>query len=253
MLEAFQASKRVPAQEAAPETTLAQPAPAVKSPGLDELPVAPQRRGIEPILAAGAGAMLLVVAFFLGRFSVGDAVQASNANETHAAGDADTEFDLALNQPVDSGLVETTPAPNNDAAPARAIDLAFNDAANRVTVRAQRYGSDESDRWTADYYYLQDLGLPVVQPIPDGEWVVLCVGAEPKQNDSITNLLETLRRLPDSSQASNHAAAVRQLPVEQRLASFFRAVQADARLNSGDTRHPFSSAYVDNISNIYQR
>lgn len=213
MLEAFQASTQVAAQEPAPEPRLV--APPVKSPGLDDLPPSVERRQIEPILAIAAGALLLVLAFFLGRFSVGEPALAGHDPQVETSKDA-----LELQLPVDAPPpVVDAPATNDTpAAPAddyrTDVDRAFLLAANRITVCAQRYGKDEQTRWEADYWKLKDLGLPVVQPVSDrnGKWIVLCVGAEPKKNENIDEVLETLHAMP-----------------------------------------AFASAYVDNIDNVFQR
>lgn len=215
MLEAFQASTHVAAQEPAPEPRAV--APPVKSPGLDDLPPSVERRQIEPILAIAAGALLLVLAFFLGRFSVGEPALAANDSRTVAS---DGEYALDLQKPADAPppVIDTTaknPAVDAPADDYRTdVDRAFLLAANRVTVCAQRYGKDEQTRWEADYWKLKDLGLPVVQPVSDrnGKWIVLCVGAEPKKNKNLDAVLETLHAMPD-----------------------------------------FASAYVDNIDNVFQR
>jgi hypothetical protein len=215
MLEAFQASTHAASQEPAPEPTPV--APRVKSPGLDDLPPSIDRRRIEPFLAIAAGALLLVLAFFLGRFSVGEPALASDNSEAQpVAGD----FELDLKQPADAPQPIVDDVPESTTDDYRTddyrtdVDRAFLLAANRVTVCAQRYGQDEQKRWEADYWQLKDLGLPVVQPVSDrnGKWIVLCVGAEPNKNQDIISIYETLIAMPD-----------------------------------------FESAYVENIDNVFKR
>ncbi|MCA8980735.1 MAG: hypothetical protein H6831_10930 [Planctomycetes bacterium] len=213
MLEAFQASTHAAAQEPAPTPTPV--APPVKSPGLDDLPPSIERRQIEPILAVAAGALLLVLAFFLGRFSVGKPALAANDDSSSKAADAD--YALDLRRPVDTPPpVVDQPATTDDTATEyrTEVDRSFLLPESRVTVCAQRYGKDEQTRWEADYWRLKDLGLPVVLPVSDrnGKWIVLCVGAEPKKNKNIEDVLKILHAMPD-----------------------------------------FSSAYVDNIDNVFKR
>jgi len=203
MLEAFQASTHAASQEPAPEPTPV--APRVKSPGLDDLPPSIERRRIEPFLAIGAGALLLVLAFFLGRFSVGEPALASDKTDAQPiAGD----FELDLKQPVDAPQPIVDDVPDTVADDYRTdVDRAFLLAANRVTVCAKRYGKEEQSRWEADYWQLKDLGLPVVQPVSDrnGKWIVLCVGAEPEKNQNIDSILKTLHAMPsfDSAYVDN--------------------------------------------------
>ena len=225
LLEAFQASTREPAQAPAPlpmkakSATQAQTpgAPRVKSPVLDDMPAPPERRRIEPVLAAGAGALLLVVAFFLGRFSVGslsdgslsdgNVVLASNGDEpsdqpTTDSRSLDLEGNTSSNTSTD--VPESLPEPPpNEAEQNTTADHAFFAPANLVTVCAKRYGTDEEARWTEDYYALFDLGFPVVQPVPDrnGKWIVLCVGAEPSTNANIYEILAQLQAMPAFSSA----------------------------------------------------
>lgn len=217
MLEAFQASTQAAAQAPAPEPRPV--APRVKSPGLDDLPPTIERRRIEPILAVVAGALLLVLAFFLGRFSVSEPAFASDNSLASDKSDlpaTSNELALDLRQPVETpppvvAAPESTTAGDDFRTD---VDRAFLLAANRVTVCAQRYGKDEQARWEADYWALKDLGLPVVQPVSDrnGKWIVLCVGAEPKKNKNIDDVLAGLHAMPE-----------------------------------------FASAYVDNIDNVFKR
>lgn len=196
----------------------------VKSPGLDGLPPSVEGRRIEPYLAIAAGALLLVLAFFLGRFSVGEpALAADNATLDSPTADFALDLDRSPESPQDlpQPLPKQQPkssnnSSNNDAADDHrsAADRAFFLPSNRVTVCAQSYGKEEQSRWEADYYALLDIGLPVVHPVPDrgGKWIVLCVGAEPNKNSEIDRILETLHAMPN-----------------------------------------FASAYVNNIDNVFKR
>lgn len=238
MLEAFQASTHAPSESNPPAAgPMAPSAPSkrAKSPSIDELASGLQREGgrsrVEQGLAIGAGALLLVLAFFLGRFSVGDPTQAAapvdddgayqldlDASERpieapvrDGAGAAnDTGRDLARETGRDVAR-ETAPAVDEWATDA---DRAFRDTANRVTVCAQRYGPDEQTRWEQDYFALLDAGLPVVQPFADksGKWIVLCVGARPRIDGEIESLLERVQsmRAFESAYIDNIANVTRQ-------------------------------------------
>lgn len=229
MLEAFQASTQAPSDSHPQAAGPLAPSPSRalgKSPSIDELasslPKEGRRSRAEQALAIGAGALLLVLAFFLGRFSVGDPTQAADRSNEESSG-----LQLALDDEIDAperraprGTDTANPAASNTpAAPAADdyatdADRAFRDTANRVTVCAQRYGPEEQTRWEQDYFALLDAGLPVVQPFADksGKWIVLCVGARPRIDGEIESLLERVQsmRAFESAYIDNIANVTRQ-------------------------------------------
>lgn len=89
-----------------------------------------------------------------------------------------------------------------------ADDLRFFDKSNRFTVRAIYYGNTPRgwQRALATYRYLRELGLPAVAPIDQGNELVLCVGAEPKREDRLSEYRSRLRALPGPPPSSETGA-----------------------------------------------
>ena len=89
-----------------------------------------------------------------------------------------------------------------------ADDVRFFDKSNRFTVRAIYYGNTPRgwQRALATYRYLRELGLPAVAPIDQGNELVLCVGAEPKREDRLSEYRSRLRALPGPPPSSETGA-----------------------------------------------
>ena len=189
MLEAFQASSEegAPESSGAPQET--KPAPSMKRKPKGGLP------DVAPEVFAVTFSVLIIGAFFLGRWSAGGAVQAapettpaSPAVVTQPAAVVSEPLPQRMNPSAPERDIVPAPAPVNETASASPMELhtrAFMDTENLVTLRVIYYGADEQGQRRAyqTAKHLEEMGFPVVTPIVKGDYVYVCVGAAPSKSD----------------------------------------------------------------------
>jgi hypothetical protein len=187
-----------PAPPPPPPTRPPEPGPARAEPA-DIAPVAPAAL-MFPVGSVSFLAMqvvLLLGAFFLGRFSMGTVGAAAADNSTAAAGG---EFEVPeINNGTSSNLTQPiahTPKPGG-AQNRTPEDGAFLDPENRFTIRTISYGSSpmEKDLAFKAYDHMRAEGLPVVTPLGTGDTLMIFVGAAPTRA-AIEPLLKTVRTTP---------------------------------------------------------
>ena len=107
---------------------------------------------------------------------------------------------------------------------ASAHDAAFLDPRYKFTVRVAQFANDEAGRKAAleNRDYLRAEGLPVVQPVVKGPWLILCVGYKEKLDE-----IETIR-------------------------DFVRALPGPAGAKAS-RKPPYADAWVDNINHVAAR
>jgi len=146
-------------------------------------------------------AVLVVVVAMIGMFWIGRSL----GQETQAASPDETPTDEVFVDELEGATPSQVPPPHvvpEPAAPAEESSLteddrAFLDKQNSQSVRAIQYDND-ADGWEralATYHYLRGAGLPAVAPITQGEVLLICVGAEPKQNERLKEVRKTLQSL----------------------------------------------------------
>lgn len=159
------------------------------------------------------------VAFYLGRQSTPRDAQAAGpgADESGSAGTLLRE-----------GGPAAAPAPDPAEANRKAAqlsgsahDAAFFDPKYKFTVRVRQFANDEAGTKAALELrdYLRGEGLPVVQPLVCGRWIVVCVGYKAEMQE-IEQMRDFLRKLPGPK---------------------------------GSKKAPFGDAWIDNISNVAAR
>ena len=177
---------------------------------------------VAPELFAGVLCVLVIGAFFLGRWSVSTTVQAaegttSSTTEVVAplssadAGDqTPTMGDELPSHVTDSGprtsaIVDPEPQPGLGGEALGSLSLLeqhtrdFMDTTNTVTLRVVYYNDDAEGRRMAlnTTQYLAEWGFPVVTPIEAGGYVFVCVGAASSTSDpELLRIRRELRTLP---------------------------------------------------------
>jgi len=110
----------------------------------------------------------------------------------------------------DSHLGVPTVDPRRPARPTdmTADDRAFLDSKNNWTVVAISFDNSQTggDLALATYHYLREQGMPAVAPLTRGDYLQICVGAEPSHNDAIERVRAELRRLPGPPPRSEKGA-----------------------------------------------
>ncbi len=167
------------------------------------------------VCALGVG-----LAYYIGRLGSGN-------DGAHAAGGAADESSGA-------GTLLREGAPNPPASPdpaeanrkaaqlsGSAHDAAFFDPKYKFTVRVRQFANDEAGTKASLELrdYLRAEGLPVVQPLVCGRWIVVCVGYKAEMQD-IEQIRDYVRKLPGPK---------------------------------GSKKAPFGDAWIDNISNVAAR
>jgi hypothetical protein len=188
MLEAFQASSHETPPESDGASQETKSASTVSRRAKSGLP------DVAPEVFAVTFSVLIIGAFFLGRWSASGAVQA--ASETSPA-PVEVTTTPALVHDIEE-LPALTSDPVEDEASAiepvsepASMSLMeqhtrdFTDKANTVTLRVIYYGDDEQGQRRAyqTALHLEEMGFPVVNPIVKGGYVYVCVGAAPSKND----------------------------------------------------------------------
>jgi len=213
MLEAFQASSEVemtpPSEEEAPASASEPPARRRAKSGLPD---------VSPELFAVVLCVLVIGAFFLGRWSVSTTVR--------AAEDAGTQLTkLVVETPASADMIDPMPAMDDESTPEmesetppvatelrlgtvsmlEANSVAFDDKENLVTVRVASYDNNESGfrRAVQTGLYLSSLGFPAMQPVELNDHIFLCVGAAPSaRDDELLRMMRELRQIPGPPPAS---------------------------------------------------
>ena len=189
MLEAFQASAHESPPESdgsSKETSSASTMPRRANGGLPD---------VAPELFAVIFSVLIIGAFFLGRWSADDGtVQAAPemiagpvaAVTTSAPLDEIDELPSLTRDPV----TEEAPAVDPVSEPASMSLMEqhtrdFMKKENAVTLRVIYYGDDEQGQRRAyqTALHLEEMGFPVVTPIVKGDYVYVCVGSAPSKSD----------------------------------------------------------------------
>lgn len=100
-------------------------------------------------------------------------------------------------------------------------DAAFFDPKYKFTVRVRQFANDEAGTKAALELrdYLRGEGLPVVQPLVCGRWIVVCVGYKAEMHE-IEEMRDFVRKLSGPK---------------------------------GSKKAPFADAWIDNISNVAAR
>ena len=189
MLEAFQASSNESSPESDGPSQETNTAPTMRKKAKVGLP------DVAPEVFAVTFSALIIGAFFLGRWSVGGAVQA--APETASGAEAAViQPALVMSEPEELEPLSSEPERTEAPAPAPVSEpvsmslmeqhtKAFMDKANMVTLRVIYYGDDEQGQRRAyqTAMHLEEMGFPVVNPIVKGDYVYVCVGAAPSKSD----------------------------------------------------------------------
>ena len=189
MLEAFQASSNESSPESEGPSQETNNAPTMRRKAKGGLP------DVAPEVFAVTFSALIIGAFFLGRWSVGGAVQAApetaSGVEAHVSPPA-----LVMSEPEELEPLSSEPERAEAPAPAPVSEpvsmslmeqhtQVFMDKANMVTLRVIYYGDDEQGQRRAyqTAMHLEEMGFPVVNPIVKGDYVYVCVGAAPSKSD----------------------------------------------------------------------
>jgi len=189
MLEAFQASSHESPPESGGPSQETKTAPMTRGKAKGGLP------DVAPEVFLVTFSALIIGAFFLGRWSVGDAVQA--APESGAVADTTpTQPAFVMNEPEELEPLSSQPERAENPAPAPITEpvsmslmeqhtKAFMDKENLVTLRVIYYDDDEQGQRRAyeTAKHLEEMGFPVVNPIVKGDYVYVCVGAAPSKSD----------------------------------------------------------------------
>ena len=141
--------------------------------------------------------VLLLAAFFLGRFSMGT-VGAADTEDTSSASKSGFEV-----PPIEGGTSRNLTLPiahqpsSGGAQNLTAMDKAFLDTTNRFTIRTISYGrsSMEQDLAFKAYDHMRAEGLPVVTPLGIGDSLMIFVGAAASRAE-IEPLLKSVRSTP---------------------------------------------------------
>jgi len=188
MLEAFQASSHESPPESDGDSQETRSTSTVSRRPKSGLP------DVAPEVFAVTFSVLIIGAFFLGRWSASGTVQA--APEMNPA-PAEVVITAAPMYEIDESPVATSD-PVEEMVPAEepvsepsSMNLMeqhtrdFQDKANAVTLRVIYYGDDEQGQRRAyqTALHLEEMGFPVVNPIVKGGYVYVCVGAAPSKND----------------------------------------------------------------------
>lgn len=160
------------------------------------------------------------VAYYLGRHS-------TPPGEAQAAGTQSQEPGAAGTL-LREGAPSSAPAPDPAEANRKAAqlsgsvhDAAFFDPKYKFTVRVRQFANDEAGTKAALELrdYLRAEGLPVVQPLVCGRWIVVCVGYKAEMAE-IEQMRDFIRKLSGPK---------------------------------GSKKAPFADAWIDNISNVAAR
>lgn len=208
MLEAFSAS----AEQMTPQS--GEPAAAPSA----EPPRRPRAKSALPDVStelfAGILCVLVIGAFFLGRWSVSTTVRAADETTT---GTRASEMDVAeipesveaMKSTATMGISTIAGEPVTWSIPTElragtvamveANSVALADKKNLVTVRVDSFDNNESGRREAlkSALYLSSLDFPAMSPIELGGDIFLCVGAAPSSKDEeLLRMMRELHQLP---------------------------------------------------------
>ena len=172
---------------------------------------------VAPELFAGVLCVLVIGAFFLGRWSVSTTVRAAEGTPVTTEVDETLSMDVTDRTPTMDGeepapWVEPEPTALTVQLPGtvgmlEANSQAFEDMENRRTVRVESYINNEAGRREAlsEGVYLSSLGFPAMLPVVLGDNIYLCVGAAPSVKDEeLLRIMRELRQIPGPPPASEH-------------------------------------------------